>query len=312
MMDPSAWDPEGTTTVLGPQGEATDVATAEAADPKSFYKELVAARCLTLRLDRSRLPMWASPAGEEAVAVAAARALEASDWIYPGRRDGAVALARGIALEELARQILGQRYAETGGRSLPGELASERYAIAHATEALGHHLAFAAGHAHGMRLSGESSIAAAICGEGTATTGVFHETLALASGSDLPFVIIVKSQTWPESAPAEAGVLGDAVADRAKAAGLWTRRVDGADPLALEQAIADGARRARAGRGPALIEAVVTHLRHEPPGHRDPVERLRRYLDKQGVWTPTFQDVTEAEIRQRLERAFDDAEEVDA
>ena len=62
--------------------------------------------------------------------------------------------------------------------------------------------------------------------------------------------------------------------------------------------------RTRTGRGPALVEAVVTQLRHDPPAHRDPVERLRRLLDARGEWTSTFQDVVEAEARGRFEQAF--------
>jgi TPP-dependent pyruvate/acetoin dehydrogenase alpha subunit len=33
------------------------------------------------------------------------------------------------------------------------------------------------------------------------------------------------------------------------------------------------------------------------PAHRDPLERLRRHLDREKQWTPTFQDVIEAEVR---------------
>jgi TPP-dependent pyruvate/acetoin dehydrogenase alpha subunit len=82
------------------------------------------------------------------------------------------------------------------------------------------------------------------------------------------------------------------------------RRVDGADPLGVYGAVASAADRARDGRGPGLVEVVVTQLTHDPPAHRDPVERLRRHLDTAGVWTQTFQDVLEAEVAAELDRAF--------
>jgi TPP-dependent pyruvate/acetoin dehydrogenase alpha subunit len=119
-----------------------------------------------------------------------------------------------------------------------------------------------------------------------------------------PRVIVVRSQLWPNGAPAEAGVLGDSVADRVRACGLWARRVDGADPVAVHNVIASAADRARAGRGPGIVDVVVTQQVHDPPAHRDPIERLRRFLDGRGEWTSTFQDVCEAEIRAQLEQAF--------
>jgi pyruvate dehydrogenase E1 component alpha subunit len=94
------------------------------------------------------------------------------------------------------------------------------------------------------------------------------------------------------------------VADRARACGIWERKVDGADPIAVWAAIAVAAARARERKGPSLVEIAVTQLVHEPPAHRDPVERLRRHLDAAGQWSTTFQEVIEADIRGHLDRAF--------
>ena len=99
--------------------------------------------------------------------------------------------------------------------------------------------------------------------------------------------------------------MGDSVGDRAKAAGLWVRRVDGADALGTHAAIEAAADRARQGRGPSLVEVVVTQMHRGPPAHRDPVERLRRHLDQTGAWTQTLQDIIEAEVRGSLDRAIE-------
>ena len=93
--------------------------------------------------------------------------------------------------------------------------------------------------------------------------------------------------------------------DRTKAAGLWVRRVDGADALGVHAAVEAAADRARHGRGPALVEVVVTQMHRDPPAHRDPVERLRRHLDQTGAWTQTLQDVIEAEVFGSLDRAIE-------
>ncbi|MEM6995710.1 MAG: thiamine pyrophosphate-dependent enzyme [Myxococcota bacterium] len=301
-MQASPWDPESVTTVLDAQGRLTEGAEVGGLDVRAFYKRLVAARILDLRLSRLGLPLWASSAGEEAPVVATAGVARMHEWIYPGARDTAVALARGLEPAALVDQVLGR--GRGGGAALPGRVASHDLRIATTTDALGVHLAIAAGQAHAAKLGEGNEAVFALFGEGLTTTGIFHETVALAVRSDLPLVLVCRSQLWPDEAPPEAGLFGDSVQERAAVCGLWSRRVDGADPIAVWNVIGAAAERARAGSGPALVEAVVTPMVHDPPPHRDPVERLRRHLDSQGQWTETFQDVVEAETRQAIQDAL--------
>lgn len=301
-MESTPWDPEGVTVVLDPQGRVVHEANLREVDVKRYYKLLVAARCLDVRLGRAAPPMWASAAGEEAALVATVLAARDTDWIYPGMRDAAVALARGVDYESIAAASIGRGV--DGEPALPGWIASARHRIGTTTDALGMHLALASGQAHGQKLLRDGGITFALFGEGLTTTGAFHETAMTAVACDLPLVLVCRSQVWPDGAPAEAGLVGDAVADRGKACGLWVRRVDGADPLGVFAAVASAADRARDGRGPALVEVVVTQLGRDPPAHRDPIERMRRHLDATGVWTQTWEDVIEAEVRQKLDKAF--------
>ena len=302
-MEESPWDPEGVEVGLDPEGQlgdAADRALLQRVDPRALYKRMVAARRLDLKLRALGLPMWAPAAGEEAVTVAAALLAADGEWIYPGLRDLAIAPIRGMDLEDLARQLLGAAY---NGR--PGAIAATDVAVAHVPEALGVHLAMAAGHAHAHKLDGSGRATLALCGEGLTTVGLFHEALALAAAADLPLVLVCKSQVWPEGAPPEAGVLGDPVADRARALGLWTRRCDGADVFGVVAALDHALQRARDGRGPSLVEVVVTPLlAPQVPARRDPLERLRRYLERSGQWSPALGDAMTAELDGQLARAF--------
>ena len=86
-----------------------------------------------------------------------------------------------------------------------------------------------------------------------------------------------------------------------------------ADVVGVYAALDQAFRRARDGRGPGLVEVVATRLQTgeqstDVPAHRDPLERLRRHLDREKQWTPTFQDVIEAEVRGVLDRAFSHAQ----
>jgi TPP-dependent pyruvate/acetoin dehydrogenase alpha subunit len=302
-MEQSPWDPEGVEVGLDPAGRLVDAAwqgLLARVDPRALYKRMLAARHLDEHLARVAPPMWAPASGEEAVSVAVALLAADDEWIYPGLRDLAIAAIRGMDLAELAKQALGAAY---NGR--PGAISATELAVAHVPEALGVHLGMAVGHAQAHKLDGCGRAVVALFGEGLTTTGSFHEAIAAAVVGDLPVVFVCKSQLWPEGAPAEAGLLGDSVTERLRACGLWARRCDGADVIGVARSLELALQRARDGRGPSLVEVVVTPL-HAPqvPSHRDPLERLRRYLEVTEQWSPTFVAAIEAEIQGQLGRAF--------
>lgn len=290
------------TTVLDAQGKLAEGAEVDGLDARTLYKHLVAARILDMRLSRLGLPLWAPSGGEEAPVIATAMVARPDEWVYPGTRDNALAMARGLAVETLIGQILGR--GQGGGPALPGRVASTDVCVATSTDALGLHLPIAAGQAHAARLNADGKAVFTLFGEGLTSAGVFHETVALAVRGDLPLVMVCRSQVWPDEAPPEAGLFGDSVQERAAVCGLWSRRVDGADPVAVWDVIGAAAQRARSAQGPSLVEVVVTPLVRDPPPHRDPIERLRRHLDAEGQWTETFQDVIEAEARQAIADAL--------
>ncbi len=300
-METTPWDPEGVEILLDADGRLTHPDAATGVDLRGLYKKLVAARSLDLRLSRLGLPMWVSAAGEEAALVALGSSLRAGDWLYPSVRDAAAALARGLEPATVAERLLGLR----PGPQLPGDFGDPEAQVAPVTESLGLHLLLASGHARAQKLANSGAITAASFGEGSTTTGAFHEAMCMAGYAELPLLFVCKSQMWPEGAPAEAGSLGDPVSDRARAYGWWSRRVDGADPVGCARAVQQAIARTRGGDGPSLVEVVVTQLAHDVPGHRDPIERLRRKLDGDGVWTQTFQDVIEAEARGQLDRVIE-------
>jgi pyruvate dehydrogenase E1 component alpha subunit len=107
-------------------------------------------------------------------------------------------------------------------------------------------------------------------------------------------------------------------------------RVDGNDPLACYAVMADAARRARAGDGPTLIEAVTYRLgahttSDDPSRYRsneelsrwaalDPIPRYRAYLEHIGVWSERLDRrvaARSARMRTELREAMAGAPDVD-
>ena len=303
-MERTPWDPEGVEVRLDEAGHLADPDAAARLDLRQFYKDLVGARVTDQQLTRLGLPMWAPQAGTEAVHLALAAALHEEDWVFSGGRDVPLARARGMALEELLRQLLGLSGARVRAAAGTGAVGSSEHNLVPPTESLGLQVALATGMARAQQLGRCPGVSVATFGEGLTTVGPVYEALSIAAAGGLPLVFVCRSQVWPDRPPAEAGVFGEPIQTRARAMGVWSRRVDGADPVALLDAMDTACARARDGLGPCLVECVVTPLHGSPPGHRDPVERLRLHLQGEKAWTDTFQDVVEAEARSAFQKAL--------
>jgi TPP-dependent pyruvate/acetoin dehydrogenase alpha subunit len=297
------WDPEDVESVLDAEGRLTDARAADGIDLRGLYRQIVAARSLDVRLARLNLPLFVSAAGEEAPLVALARLMRDGDVVYAGPRDLALPLIRGLGLDEVLRQLVAHPDASAAGRGTLHGVASWSQGVFSITEQVGLHVALAAGQAHARKLADDNAVAIAVFGEGSTTTGHVHEAMILAARLRLPLVFVCKTQPWPDDPPVEAGVIGDGPSERARVLGIWSKRVDGADPLGTLRTLGLAIERARGDHGPAFVEVVVTPLQGDVPAHRDPLERLRRHLDAAGQWTSTFHDVVEAEFKAVFEKA---------
>jgi 2-oxoisovalerate dehydrogenase E1 component alpha subunit len=82
--------------------------------------------------------------------------------------------------------------------------------------------------------------------------------------------------------------------------------------------------RARVGEGPTLVEAVTYRIgahttaddprRYQPPEQieewrgRDPLPRLRRYLEQRGLWDADAEREAASEALARIDRAVEESE----
>jgi pyruvate dehydrogenase E1 component alpha subunit len=110
-------------------------------------------------------------------------------------------------------------------------------------------------------------------------------------------------------------------ADRASAYGIPGELIDGNDVLIVKQTVETAARRARAGDGPTLIEALTYrhygHSRSDPAKYRpqeevdgwlerDPLDVARLHLRKAGVGDDQINDLDErarTEVAEAVEAA---------
>lgn len=169
-------------------------------------------------------------------------------------------------------------------------------------------------------------IVACYFGEGAASEGDFHAALNIAATRSCPVVFICRNNGYAISTPTLEQYRGDGIASRGTGYGIDTIRVDGNDILAVREVT----RRARGlalkdGGRPVLIEAMSYRISHHSTSddsfayrarvevedwkRRDnPITRLRKYLEKKGVWDEAKENEARGRIRKEILKAFAQAE----
>jgi TPP-dependent pyruvate/acetoin dehydrogenase alpha subunit len=137
------------------------------------------------------------------------------------------------------------------------------------------------------------------CGEGATSKGDFHEGMNMAGVYSLPLVLVVQNNHWAISVPRARQTAAETIAQKAIAYGIPGIQVDGNDVLAVAETTKKALNRARAGKGPMLIEAVTYRMGDHTTAddakryrsaselkkweRRDPIKRFESYLKKTKV-----------------------------
>ncbi|MCD7443374.1 thiamine pyrophosphate-dependent dehydrogenase E1 component subunit alpha [Streptomyces lincolnensis] len=221
-------------------------------------------------------------AGHEAIAVGASAALRDDDYVFATYRGHHHALARGATPEECLAELMSRATGLCGAKGGSMHLTKASTGMLGSYAIVGAHLPMAVGAAWSARLRGSGQIAVAFFGDGATNIGAFHEALNLAAVWKLPVLFVCENNLYMEYTPiADVTAVDRPAADRAPAYGIPGEVVDGNDVVAVQEAVAALARRARAGDGPAVLEAATYrhfgHSRTDPATYR-PAEEVERWL----------------------------------
>src|SRR5438105_8875005 len=256
--------------------------------------------------------------GHEAAQIASMRALRPDDPVYLFYRSVPAAYARGMSAREIFLDYFGRRDApSSGGKNLAGHWAKRELKLMSISGSVATQIPHAVGSALAARLRGEDSVSVAYFGDGGASKWDFHEGLHFAAVHQLPVVLFCENNGVAISVPFEKQSAVRSVADRAVGYAVVGISVDGSDPLQVYRVMREAVEAARAGKGPALIEARCTRLgahtsqvgemrgRAEMVAARrhDPVPRFARYLRYSGV----IDETTEADLTRRAVAEVADA-----
>ncbi|MFF5965285.1 thiamine pyrophosphate-dependent dehydrogenase E1 component subunit alpha [Streptomyces collinus] len=221
-------------------------------------------------------------AGQEAIAVGASAALRPDDYVFATYRGHHHALARGATPEECLAELMSRATGLCKAKGGSMHLTKAATGMLGSYAIVGSHLPMAVGAAWSARLRGTEQLAVAFFGDGATNIGAFHESLNLAALWKLPVLFVCENNLYMEYTPiADVTAVPRPAADRAPAHGIPGEVVDGNDVVAVEEAVGRLARRARAGDGPAVLEAETYrhfgHSRADPAAYR-PAEEVERWL----------------------------------
>jgi pyruvate dehydrogenase E1 component alpha subunit len=225
---------------------------------------------------QGRIGTYALFWGHEALQAGALHALAPEDWVFPSYRESAVGLMRGMPASTVVSWWRGHP---------EGWWDPREHRIAPIAVPVGSHVPHAAGMAWGLKLRGEVACALAFFGDGATSTGAFHEGMTFASAKQVPAVFVCNNNSWAISTPTSAQSGAERLVDKAVGYGMPGTRVDGADALAVREAVREAAARARAGEGPQFIEAVsfrsAPHATADDPGRYVDQTQLRAARERE-------------------------------
>ena len=137
-----------------------------------------------------------------------------------------------------------------------------------------------AGMALAFARDGSGRVALSFIGEGGSSLGEWHEAINLCAARRLPAVFAVENNQTALSTPVREQSAVRVFADKASGYGIPGITIDGTDPDEVAAAFAWAVERARAGRGPSLIELVSMRM----CGHAHHDDMLYIGRDPQPGW----------------------------
>jgi 2-oxoisovalerate dehydrogenase E1 component len=260
-----------------------------------MYRDMVLSRELDRRMlalqRQGRIGTYAMLEGQEAVQIGSALALDPGDYVFPSYREHGVQVARGLPIDVLLAYWKGLPNARWD---------MEKYRTAIVTVPIASQLPHAVGYSYVTKLRGEDTVTAVYFGDGATSEVDFHSGMNFAGVWKTPTVFICANNLYAISVPYERQTASETIAQKAAAYGFEGVRVDGMDVVAMYLATIGAAERARTGGGPTLIEAMTyrygPHATADDPTlyrsreeedtwrQRDPIDRLRRFLEERGEW----------------------------
>nr|YP_010338527.1 pyruvate dehydrogenase E1 component alpha subunit [Rhodaphanes brevistipitata]UNJ18477.1 pyruvate dehydrogenase E1 component alpha subunit [Rhodaphanes brevistipitata] len=263
--------------------------------------------------------------GQEAISSGVIKALEADDYVCSTYRDHVHALSKGVSSREVMAELFGKETGCCKGRGGSMHIFSKKHNFLGGFAFIGEGIPVATGAAfqsvYRKQVLQETThlpVTVSFFGDGTSNNGQFFECLNMAALWKLPIIFVVENNQWAIGMAHPRSSSVPEIHTKAVAFGMPGEEVDGMDVLAVREVTQRAIKRARAGEGPTLIEALTYRFR----GHsladpdelrsfqekeawiaRDPIKKLAHYIIENKMAT----NITLEEIHQKVKDIIEDS-----
>ena len=270
--------------------------------------------------------------GQEAVSTGIIKAMHPEkDYVCSTYRDHVHALSAGVPPKAVMAELFGKETGCSKGRGGSMHLFSAEHKLLGGFAFVAEGIPVATGAALQSKYRREAmgdenadQVTACFFGDGAANNGQFFECLNMAALWKLPIIYVVENNKWAIGMAHERATSQPEIFKKASVFGMPGYEVDGMDVLAVRNVAQEAVRRARAGEGPTLIEALTYRFR----GHsladpdelrsseekeiwlaRDPIRKFAAYLIEQNLANQAELKAIDSQIQQKIEAAVKFAEE---
>jgi len=286
----------------------------------NMYKIMVFARKFDdkmLALQRQgRIGTFGQVKGQEAQ-IGAVAPLQKDDWMIPAFRETAAYAYLGMPLRNLTMYYGGDER---------GSIVNTDVKITPVSIPVGSQIPHGVGIAWGMKLKKKKSVAVCFFGDGATSEGDFNEGMNFAGVFKVPCVFICQNNQYAISYPVTKQTAAQTLAQKAISFGIEGIKVDGNDVFAMYAAAEYAIKKAREGKGPTLIEMftyrIASHTTADDATKyrtekevkewvkKDPISRLKKYMESHKMWTSKQEDALLKEIETKVNKEVEEFEKI--
>jgi pyruvate dehydrogenase E1 component alpha subunit len=262
--------------------------------------------------------------GQEAVACGLISVLEPGDVSIDSYRDHGHFIAMGGGINEAMAELYGKNTGCSRGKGGSMHLFSKKAGFYGGSGIVGAGIGIGAGLGFAMKYRKQPNVCLCFFGDGAVQTGLFHETLNIASLWNLPVVFIIENNQYAMGTSVERSSSETEFYKRAGSYRMHGERVDGMDLFAVREVAERIVPEVRKTHRPVLLEALTYRYRGHgaaDPGtyrtreevaewhEKDPIGKVEQWLLKKKYLTQEDVERIHGEVQAEVDEALKFAEE---
>lgn len=256
--------------------------------------------------------------GQEAIAAGVCASLTKDDVILSTHRPDGHAIAKGVPLRSCMAELFGKSTGCCKGKGGAMHLGDISVGMPPAIAIVAGGVPLACGAGLAFKFQKKKNVAITFFGDGATNEGVWHESMNMASLWNLPVIFVCENNLYGASTHITKVMKIPDIYKRADAYGIPGMAVDGNNVLEVYETTRNAVEKARAGKGPALIECKTYrrsgHSRGDANQYRDkeeekewlardPIVIYQNRLKELGILTEEKIKKIDEEVKTEIESA---------